>query len=460
MCLNHQTHDMTHTSAAVDVQRLIDDSLLTVWQWLVFGMCFVIVLFDGFDTAAIGYIAPSLIQEWGVTKPMLGSVLTAALFGLAAGALAAGPIADRFGRRRVLVTAVLVFGLASLGSAFSIGLSQLSALRFVTGLGLGAAMPNAVTLVSEYSPSRRRATLTNLMFCGFPLGAALGGFLAARMIPQWGWQSVLMLGGAVPLLLVMALLAWLPESVRFLVTRRCDIEKIRAALARIAGTRVNQFDCFTLSETHVSTYDRGGLALILARPYRLGTLMLWVAYFMGLVIFYALVNWMPLLFKEAGLAPKTATLISALFPLGGIGAVALGWLMDKVEPNRLLAVGFLLTSLAVWSIGQLVGQIGALIVGVFVAGLLMNAAQSSLPSLAAGFYPTDGRATGIAWMMGIGRFGGIAGSFMVARLSAQEISIGKVFALVALPALIAALALWTKRNSDKYTQKAGEALAH
>jgi AAHS family 4-hydroxybenzoate transporter-like MFS transporter len=451
-------------SRAIDIQKLIDEHPLSAWQWLVFGMCFLIVLLDGFDTAAIGYIAPSLIKSWGVSKPMLGPVLSAALFGLAAGALSAGPVADRLGRKRVLVTAVGVFGVATVASAFATELFQLSVLRFVTGLGLGAAMPNAVTLMSEYCPSARRSMLTNLMFCGFPLGAAFGGFLAAWMIPQWGWQSVLLLGGIAPLLLTAVMLALLPESVRFLVARREPVERIRAALARIAGPRVNDYERFTLSETRVVTNERGGLAQVLARPYRLGTLMLWTAYFMGLLIFYALINWMPLLLKEAGLEPKTATLISALFPLGGVGAVFFGWLMDRFEPNRLLAFGFALTSVAVWFIGQAVGHVGGLVASVFLAGVLMNTAQSSLPALAAAFYPTNGRATGVAWMMGIGRFGGIAGSFLVAQLSALHVGIGTLFAVVACPALIAAAALWVKRDADKHIDRSdaptGGALAH
>jgi AAHS family 4-hydroxybenzoate transporter-like MFS transporter len=454
----------TPGTRAVDVQRLIDDHPLSRWQWVVFALCFFIVLLDGFDTAAIGYIAPSLIKDWGVTKPMLAPVLSAALFGLAAGALLSGPIADRLGRRRVLTATVLLFGVATLASGFATNLVELTTLRFITGLGLGAAMPSAVTLMSEYSPTSRRATLTNLMFCGFPLGAAFGGFLAAWMIPQWGWQSVLVLGGIVPLVLTVALALLLPESVRFMVTRRQPIERIRAALARIAGPQVMQIERFTLSETRVVTNERGGLAQVLARPYRLGTLMLWLAYFMGLVIFYALINWMPLLFKEAGIEPRTATLISALFPLGGVGAVFFGWLMDRVEPNRIIALGFALTAVAVWTIGQLVGHVGALVVGVFLAGALMNTAQSSLPALAASFYPTNARATGVSWMLGIGRFGGIAGSLLVAQLSAMQAGFGTVFAVLAIPGLIAAAALWIKRDADRFTDDrsapSGGALAH
>ena len=197
---------------SIEVQGFLNRHPFSRLQWLIFWLCFAIVLMDGFDTAAIGYIAPSLVTEWGIARPDLAPVLSAALFGLALGALSAGPLADRLGRRVVLCCAVLVFGVACLGSAFSGGLSTLITLRFVTGLGLGAAMPNAVTLTSEFCPDGRRATLTNAMFCAFPLGASFGGFLAAWMVPAFGWRSVLGLGGILPLVLAVALFAILPES--------------------------------------------------------------------------------------------------------------------------------------------------------------------------------------------------------------------------------------------------------
>lgn len=199
---------------AVDIQDFINARRFSKFQWLIFSMCFVIVLLDGFDTASIGFIAPSLLGEWHLTKPSLAPVLSAALFGLAFGAIVAGPLSDRLGRRKLLIGSVAIFGVACLISAFAGDLSQLTILRFITGIGLGAAMPNAVTMMSEYCPDSRRSTLTNLMFCGFPLGAALGGFLAAWIIPHYGWRSVLVLGGLVPLalLLVMALLCPNPSA--------------------------------------------------------------------------------------------------------------------------------------------------------------------------------------------------------------------------------------------------------
>ncbi|TAH50467.1 MAG: MFS transporter [Betaproteobacteria bacterium] len=441
------------TSKGLDVQTFLDNNPFSGFQWRIFALCFTIVLLDGFDTAAIGYIAPSLIKEWGVTKPALAPVLSAALFGLAAGALLAGPLADRLGRKRVLTGSVLLFAVACLASGFAADLQSLTLWRFVTGLGLGAAMPNAVTLMSEYCPTKRRATLTNAMFCGFPLGAAFGGFLAAWMIPTFGWRSVLILGGVAPLVLTVLLLWLLPESIRYMVAKGQAMDKIRKVLGHISATAVNATS-FVLSESKSVAEGKSGLAVVFSRSYAVGSVMLWLAYFMGLVIFYALINWMPVLFKEAGLEPKDATLIAALFPLGGVGAVLFGWLMDRFNANRIIAIGYGLTAVAIYAIGQVVGNVGLLVVVVFVAGAVMNTSQSSLPALAAGFYPTAGRASGVAWMLGIGRFGGIAGSFLVAELTARQMGFGEIFAIVAIPAVVAAIALLVKQAAHPET--AGE----
>ncbi|MDR3004522.1 MAG: aromatic acid/H+ symport family MFS transporter [Acidovorax sp.] len=439
---------------AVDVQTVLNEHRFSGYQWLIFALCFGIVLLDGFDTAAIGYIAPSLMAEWGVSKPALAPVLSAALFGLAGGALLSGPLADRLGRKRVLEGACGLFGLACLGSAFAQDLHTLTALRFVTGLGLGAAMPNAVTLMSEYCPDARRSTITNAMFCGFPLGAAFGGFLAAWMIPLWGWRSVLLLGGVAPLLLVLGLCFLLPESVRHMVARQYPSEQIRQVLQRMTGASLAGVRRFTMTESKPVADGQSGLAVVLSRSYWLGSVMLWLAYFMGLVIFYALVNWMPLLLKDAGLDTRTSTLVAALFPLGGVGAVFFGWLMDRFNANRIIAIGYALTAASIWWIGQEVGHLGWLVLAVLVAGTLMNTAQSSMPALAATFYPTSGRATGVAWMLGMGRFGGIAGSFLVAELTARQLDFSSIFAVVAVPGLIAMAALIVKQLAAPRTQSA------
>jgi MFS transporter, AAHS family, 4-hydroxybenzoate transporter len=283
------------------------------------------------------------------------------------------------------------------------------------------------------------------------------------MIPQWGWRSVLILGGVVPLTLAVVLLLLLPESVRYLVAENRPVERIRRVLRRISPA-IAEATSFTMAEK-VAVQAKSSMGVVLSRRYLVGTVMLWLAYFMGLVIFYALINWMPVLFRDAGLSAQTAALVSALFPLGGVGAVLSGWLMDRFNPNRVVAVCFALTAVAIYAVGHSTGTLGLLMAIVLLSGTLMNTAQTSLPSLAAGFYPTHGRATGVAWMMAMGRFGGIAGSFLVAELSRRELGFGQVFTVMAVPALIAAGALVAKQiahpeGNTRYAVGKGEVLGH
>ena len=440
------------STQTVDVQAFIDKNPLSGSQRYLFVLCFLTMLIDGFDTAVIGYAAPSLMREWSLDKLSLGPLLSAAMFGVAAGSLLSGPIADRVGRKTVLLVAVFGMGALTLITAWTTNIAEMTALRCLTGLALGTAMPNAVTLTNEYCPGPRRALLTNAMFCGFSVGAGIGGLVAAWMLPIWGWRSLFILGGALPLVLTVMMLR-IPESVRFLVSRAGDgdnaaaHERIAVVLRKIAALPDGVLR-FALHEGQKTNVDgvapKRGLALVFSKAYWGGSLLLWITYFMGLVIFYAIVNWMPLLFKDAGLTPTQAVVVSALFPLGGLGAVVSGWLMDRFNHDRIVAVGFLCTAVFVFAIGRTHGQLAALVACVMLAGLMANTSQASLPGLAACYYPTLGRATGVAWMMGIGRFGGIAGSFLVAELARRQFTFEEMFMVLAVPGAVAAASLLIK----------------
>ena len=435
------------TQTTTDIQAFINRHPFSKYQWMILVLCFVTVAMDGFDTAIIGFIASDLVQEWGVQKSDLGPVMSAALVGLAFGALTAGPMADRIGRKKVLVLSILVFGGFSLITAFATSLTQLTILRFLTGLGLGAAMPNAATLMSEYAPERRRALLVNLMFVGFPIGSSMGGFISAWMIPHYGWQSVLVLGGVMPLVLAVALIFLLPESARYLAAKNKSQREIASVLRRIAPLPDNTQ--FVLQETG-QIKDKSALGVIFSPRYLVGTIMLCLTYFMGLLIFYLLTSWLPLLIRETGASLSQASVITALFPLGGgIGVLVLGALMDKINPNKVVAVGYLLTGVFVCLVGFATDNLVLVGVMVFIAGTIMNGAQSSMPALAAGFYPTQGRATGVAWMLGLGRFGGILGAFSGAFLMQAELSFKTIFALLAIPAVLSAIALMVKYAASK-----------
>lgn len=428
------------TNRTTDIQAFINEHPFSKYQWMILVLCFVTVAMDGFDTAIIGFIASDLVSEWGVEKSALGPVMSAALVGLAVGALTAGPMADRIGRKKVLIMSIIVFGGFSLLTAFASSLNQLTALRFLTGLGLGAAMPNAATLMSEYAPERRRALLVNLMFVGFPIGSSMGGFISAWLIPHYGWQSVLILGGVMPLAVILVFL--LPESARYLVVKNRSQQQIGAILRRIAP--VPDATHFVLHETG-QVKEKSALGVIFSPRYALGTVMLCLTYFMGLLIFYLLTSWLPLLIRETGATLSQASIITALFPLGGgIGVLVLGALMDKFNPNKVVAVGWLLTGVFVCLVGFSTSSLVLMGVMVFIAGTIMNGAQSSMPALAAGFYPTQGRATGVAWMLGLGRFGGILGAFSGAFLMQAQLAFETIFTFLAIPALVSAFALMVK----------------
>lgn len=434
----------TNVGKSLDVQSFINQQPLSRYQWRVVLLCFLIVFLDGLDTAAMGFIAPALSQEWGIDRASLGPVMSAALIGMVFGALGSGPLADRFGRKGVLVGAVLVFGGFSLASAYASNVNQLLVLRFLTGLGLGAGMPNATTLLSEYTPERLKSLLVTSMFCGFNLGMAGGGFISAKMIPAYGWHSLLVIGGVLPLLLALVLMVWLPESARFLVVRNRGTDKVRKTLSPIAPQVVAEAGSFSVPEQK-AVAARNVFAVIFSGTYGLGTVLLWLTYFMGLVIVYLLTSWLPTLMRDSGASMEQAAFIGALFQFGGVlSAVGVGWAMDRFNPHKVIGIFYLLAGVFAYAVGQSLGNITVLATLVLVAGMCVNGAQSAMPSLAARFYPTQGRATGVSWMLGIGRFGAILGAWSGATLLGLGWNFEQVLTALLVPAALATVGVVVK----------------
>lgn len=426
----------------MDVRELINDRPFGGFQKLVVFFCFVIIALDGFDVAVMGLIAPQLREEWGVTPQALGPVLSAALVGLAVGALVAGPLADRYGRKIVLVTSVLFFGFWTLVTAFSTDVTQLVIFRFLTGLGLGAAMPNAATLTAEFAPKRKRAFLVTVAFCGFSFGAAGGGFLSAWMIPNLGWQSVLIMGGVLPLLVVPWLIWKMPESLSFLVSRRAPRERIRRIVERIAPGAADSRTNFTMPS---APQQQGGARLVLSGHYRFGTLMLWVGYFTALFLVYLFSSWLPTLVKSGGYSVADAAIVTSMFQVGGpLGALCVGWAMDRFRPHGVLLVTMLVAALAIGAIGQATDNLFLLGAIACAVGFCLNGGSVGMNAMATCFYPTEARATGACWMSGIGRFGAILSAFAGGQMIAMGLPLGQVFALLAIPAVLSGLALAAK----------------
>jgi AAHS family 4-hydroxybenzoate transporter-like MFS transporter len=425
-------------SRAVDIVDLIDRQPVGGFQIGVLLACAAVLFLDGFDTQAIGYVAPALAKEWGLSKSALGPVFSAGLVGLMIGALVFGPLADRVGRKKIIIASTAAFGIGALATAFVRDINVLLVIRFLTGLGLGGAMPNTVAMTSEFSPQRRRATMVMIMFCGFSLGAALGGALAAGLIPRFGWRSVFLVGGILPLIMVPILALRLPESIRFLALVAGAADRVARLLKLISPNIVFAQDTqFVLREEHLP-----GLPVVhLFRDGRSPvTLLLWVVFFMSLLNIYFLANWLPVVLNDLGASISEAVLIGAMLQVGGVvGTLALGSVIDRFS-FRALALVYFGATFAVAAIGQL-GQSAILVsIAIFAAGFCVIGGQIAANALAAAFYPTAVRATGVGWALGIGRIGSIIGPLVGGLLLAERWNPASVFMAAAGAALCAAVA--------------------
>ena len=401
-------------------------------------MCAAVLFTDGFDTQAIGYVAPELAREWQLGRGALGSVFSAGLSGLLLGSLLFSPVADRVGRKRIVIGSTVAFGVLTLATTLAQDVTTLTVLRFLTGLGLGGAMPNAVALTAEISPHRRRATMVMAMFCGFSLGAAVGGLVAAAIIPVLGWRSVFVLGGATPLLLAAYLVRTLPESARFLALKGSEDARVGRIVTWLfpddappPGTR------FTVAEeaTHgvpVQALFAGGRTAF--------TLLLWTVFFMSLVDLYFLSNWLPTVLSDLGASVSAAAVIGSMLQVGGlVGTFALGRVIDRFS-FRALAVTYGLAAVAVASVGSFHRSVPGVTAAVFASGFCIVGGQIAANALASGSYPTAARATGVGWALGIGRVGSVVGPLLGGLLLSLHWSTEGLFGAAAVPALGAAAA--------------------
>jgi AAHS family 4-hydroxybenzoate transporter-like MFS transporter len=425
-------------SRVINVSEYIDQHPVGAFQIRVLLICAAVLFIDGFDTQAIGYVAPALAAEWKLSRAALGPVFSAGLFGLMIGALIFGTLADRIGRKRIIVLSTAAFGVGTLATMFVQDATWLIVLRFLTGLGLGGAMPNATALTSEFSPHRRRATMVMAMFAGFSVGAALGGLLAAALIPAFGWRSVFLVGGLAPLPLVPVLLRALPESVRFLALVGGRDREVADLLRRVTPSMNSAGDVrFIVHEPRLPGLP---VAHLFAEGRAVMTLLLWVVFFVSLLDLYLLSNWLPTVLNDLGVSISAAAAIGAMLQVGGVaGTFALGRFIDRFS-FRALALTYLCAAMAVAAIG-LSGHSRSLVsLAIFAAGFFIIGGQIASNALTATHYPTAIRSTGVGWALGIGRIGSIIGPLIGGAMLVHHMGVQSLFTVAAIPALVAAAA--------------------
>jgi AAHS family 4-hydroxybenzoate transporter-like MFS transporter len=426
----------------VDVPNLLDHQRISGYQIRVAALCAAVVFLDGFDTQVIGNLLPSIIAEFKVTRPAMAPVGVAGLVGLMIGALTLGPLADKIGRRTVIIGSTLVFGVMTLLTGlFAESVTGLIVLRFLTGLGLGGAMPNSIALTAEYAPRRRQATMVMVMFCGFPLGAAFAGFVSAYLIPVLGWRAMLYLGGALPIALVLLLLVELPESIRHLVLQGNQTARIGTILSRIspaftfpAGTR------FAISEEHGHGVPVGHL---FREGRALPTVLLWIVFFMSLLNIFLINFWLPTLTHDAGIALTLANMATGLFQAGGVVSTLLGGrAVDAYGAYRVLTPAYFLAGVSIAALGFTVVSPPLVLIVATIAGFCLIGGQTGVNALASTFYPTFIRSTGVGWALGIGRIGSIAGPGVGGVLIWLKWPTAAIFIIGGIAAFCASLALF------------------
>ncbi len=431
------------TNATINVSDLIDRSPVSRFQIGVFILCGLCLIMDGFDVQSIGYVAPALSQEWKIAPAILGSVLSAALYGVLFGSIFLSMLADRIGRRPVLVGACLFFSVVSILTGLTQTVPQLLAMRFIAGLALGSIMPNAMALVGEYASRGARVPLMIVVGNGFTAGAAIGGFVAFWLIPRFGWRSVFFFGGAVPLVIGIFMLFLLPESLQFLALHSKDPQKLRKWILRINPAAAAAGTQYVVREER-----RKGVSFIklFQEGYAVRTVLLWTVYFMNLLNLYFLSSWLPTvatpLVKAAGISGGYALLLGTALQIGGVlGSLVLGLLVSRFGFVKILTTFFATAALCIANIGLPGLSLALLFVVVFVAGMGIVGGQSAVNALAATLYPTDLRSTGVGAGLGIGRIGSIVGPTVAGILLGLHWTTHQLFLAAAVPALIAAVVM-------------------
>jgi AAHS family 4-hydroxybenzoate transporter-like MFS transporter len=434
--------------AVVEISQFIDQRRIGRFQMLVALLCACAIFMDGFDTQMVGYVLPAIARSLKIEPTALTGVAVSGLIGLAVGALVFGIVADRIGRKPVIIACLVFFGLCMLLTPSAQTPAGLAAWRFLTGLGLGGAMPNTIALTAEYAPRRSRATAVMLMFFGFSVGAALAGFVTAALVERFGWPAVFYSGAVMPVVLAPALALALPESIRVLALRGTAgariarlVQRIDPSYAMARGTR------FVVHEETAP----GLPVLHLFRERRaLSTVLLWTMFFMNLLCLFFLATWLPTVITGNGLSLALAASAAALLQVGGcVGAVCFGPLIDRFGAFAVLVIAYLSAAVLIVLVGFSGTLVPAIMLTIFGAGFCIVGGQIAMNALASILYPTAIRSTGVGWALGIGRVGTIAGSAMGGALLAAHLPIPAIFTVAALPALCTAAATFALGRAER-----------
>jgi MFS transporter, AAHS family, 4-hydroxybenzoate transporter len=436
---------MSEEASTINVTELIDLRPVTTLQIRVTILCAFTIFLDGIDTIVIGLVAPSLATAIGANVSTFGPIFGIGQAGTLLGVLLFGPLGDRFGRKRLVILCALTFAIFTFLTSQATSFNELLLFRFLNGLGLGGAAPNAVALTSEFAPKRLRAAFVSLQWSALPLGGVAIGLMSSVLITTWGWQALFYIGSIVPLVLVVVLIFALPESASFLLTRGLDPDNVRRIVRKIApdipqspNTRyvVNEEKLPGAPMKHLFTEGRAAL-----------TLLLWVPFFTSFLILIFVTSWIPTLMRAGGLSIAQAGFAIALNSFASfIGSGAVGRLMDRFGAFAVLVPTFVLASITAAVLGYSTKDFTMLAIAISLSGFFAGASQTGVIALAAVVYPVAIRATGIGWSMAIGRLGAVVGPVLGGIFLGMGWRVDQILLIIAAPALLGALCVFLVRR--------------
>jgi len=423
-----------------DVRRVLDEGPMSRWQVLAVGLCVMLNMIDGFDVLVMSFTAADISAEWRLSGAALGVLLSAGLFGMAAGSLFLAPWADRYGRRTVILLGLGIITTGMLLSALTWRPVQLTALRVITGLGIGGILASLNVITAEYSSRRWRNTAVGLQVTGYPIGATIGGAVAAFLIARHGWRSAFVFGAACSAVMIPVVLRSMPESLDFLLTRRGPraLERLNDVLRRMGRPPLER-----LPEPAVE--DRGSgnpVAALLTGTTAGSTILMWIAFFLLMAGFYFVTSWTPKLLVAAGLSTRQGITGGVLLNLGGIvGGTLFGLLALRVPLRILAAVALACTASAMVVFGRVSRDLDLAFPTALAIGVFLFASMVGLYALTPLLYPAALRATGMGWAIGIGRLGAILAPIVAGVLVDRGWSTSQLYYGFAAPVALALLAL-------------------
>lgn len=417
-------------------------------QLLVVGLCFLVNMIDGMDVLILSYVAPTLQEDLGVGADRIGILFSAGLAGMAIGGLLIAPLADKWGRRKLILASLATSTIAMIASGFIVTLEQLMVLRVFVGIGIGAVLASMAAIIAEYAPDRHRNLAVGLLYAGYPLGAIATGFAAAVAIPEYGWKAVLLGAGLVSAAMLPVLFFLLPESVQFLSRRQPvgALERLNTIRARMGQPPLQALQAAAALE------GRGGVAGLFAVGRTFNTLLLWASMIAGFAALWFAISWVPKLASMAGLSVQDAIYAGTSFNFGAfLGTVALGLISARLDLRRTVLVFLMAAAAAMVAMGRLDLTVAGTLAMAFLVGFLLQGGFNGIYPLAARVYPAEIRSTGIGWATGVGRIGAVAGPLLGGYLIEAEFSLPVIFLVFAIPALVGgacAAAVHMPRASD------------